>query len=223
MDIGLQDASQTPALIRNFYLSDHFMWQNNFDKTNSQQFFFRVAWPRYHFSVSGTSTVMGSYVYYDSLAAPAQASDSIRVSQLSVQKDFRLWKIRFNNLVWIQETNSDVVRIPEFISHHSLFYEDRFFKNKLATQIGFDFHYTSEYFSNAYSPAASVFYSQQSVKTNGYLLVDFFVNFKIKTARLFIKLQNAGDNLVKKNYMNTPHYPMPGLVFQFGVNWRFFD
>ena len=100
---------------------------------------------------------------------------------------------------------------------------DNFFKHKLPIQIGFDVHYTSSYYSNAYSPAASVFYTQDSKKAGGYTLVDFFVNFRIKSARMFIKLQNAGDNLVANHYFNTPGYPMPGMVFQFGINWRFFD
>jgi outer membrane cobalamin receptor len=116
-----------------------------------------------------------------------------------------------------------VVRIPDYNLHHTLFYEDIFFKGKLASQIGFDVHYSSAYFSNAYTPATSVFYQQNSKETNGYALVDFFFNFKIKSARLTFKIQNIGDNIIASNYQNTPYYPMAGTVIQFGVTWRFFD
>jgi len=223
MHIGLQEERQSPALSQNFYLSDHFIWENNFDKITSRQFFFGINLERYHFAVGGTSTYFGRYIYYDTLAMPVQLRDTLQVSKLFVQKDFHFWKIRFNNSLWFQSTSSDVVRVPGLASHHSLFYEDRFFKNKLSTQIGFDVHYTSSYYSNAYSPAASFFYTQDEQKTNGYALVDFFVNFKIKTARLFVKIQNVGDNLIADHYVLTPHYPMPGLLIQFGLNWRFFD
>ncbi len=223
MNIGLQNEKQSPTLIQNFYQSNHFVWQNNFDRITSQQFFFQINLKKYNFSVAGTSTFIGRYIYYDSVGEPAQSPDSIQVSQLFIQKDFQVWKIHFNNSVWIQETNNDVVRIPEFNSHHALFFEDLFFKKKLYAQIGFDVHCSSGYYSNAYSPATSIFYQQNSEKTNGYPLIDLFVNFKIKTARLFFKYQNMGDGLVANNYLNTPHYPMPGGMIQFGVNWRFFD
>lgn len=223
MHIGLQDALQSPALFQNFYQSNHFIWENNFSKTTSRQFFFGINLDKYHFSVTGTSTFLDNYAYFDTLAVPVQSHENIRVSQLFIHKDFRFRKFHLNNSAWIQETSNDVVRIPALLSHHSLYFEDVFFRNKLPVQIGFDVHYTSSYFSNAYSPAASVFYTQNSTKTGGYALVDFFVNFRIKTARMFIKLQNAGDNLVAKNYFNTVNYPMPGLLIQFGINWRFFD
>ncbi|MCX6275467.1 MAG: hypothetical protein NTV09_09705 [Bacteroidetes bacterium] len=223
MHIGLQDALQSPTLFQNFYQSNHFIWVNNFGKATSRQFFFGINLDKYHFSVAGTSTFLDSYIYFDTLAVPLQSNENIRVSQLFIKKDFRFRKFHLNNSLWIQETNNDVIRIPGLASHHSLYFEDIFFKNKLPIQIGFDVHYTSSYFSNAYSPAASVFYTQNSTKTGGYALVDFFVNFKIKSARMFIKLQNAGDNLVADNYFNTPNFPMPGMLIQFGINWRFYD
>jgi hypothetical protein len=223
MHIGLQNAQQSPALFQNLYVSDHFVWINNFDKTTSRQFFIQIDAPKYKFSIAGNSTFMGRYIYFNTLAEPEQSLDSIQVSQLFIRKDFSLWKIRFNNSVWIQETDNDIIRIPEFNSHHSLFYEDVFFQGKLGSQIGFDVHYSSEYFSNAYAPSTSFFYQQNSKETNGYALVDFFINFKIKSARLFFKLQNIGDNIISFNYQNTPYYPQPGTVFQFGVKWRFFD
>jgi len=223
MHIGLQNAAQSPALFQNMYESDHYTWKNNFDKTTSQQFFIGVDMVKYKFSISGTSTFMGRYIYFDSIAEPAQSLDSIQVSQLFIRKDFSFWKIRFNNSIWIQQTDNDVVRVPDYNLHHTIFYEDRFFKGKLASQIGFDVHYSSEYFSNGYTPATSVFYQQNSKQTNGYALVDFFINFKIKSARLTFKIQNIGDNLIAYNYENTPYYPMPGTVVQFGVTWRFFD
>ncbi|MEO8088001.1 MAG: putative porin, partial [Bacteroidota bacterium] len=160
---------------------------------------------------------------YNEVAEPVQTLDTIRVSQLFIQKDFKFRKFRLHNTMWIQETNSNEVRIPGLVSHHSLFYENIFFGGRLPTQIGFDVHYTSSWYSNAYMPATSVFYTQNEKKTEAYPLIDFFVNFKIKTARIFIKFQNAADNLVGNNYITTPNYPLPGLVFQFGLNWRFFD
>lgn len=223
MHIGLNDAKQSPSLFQNFYQSDHFIWENNFSKITSHQFFFGINIEKYHFRISGIGSFIDRYIYFDTLAHPAQTTGQMRLSQLFIEKDFNFRKFHLDNAVWIQEANDDFVRIPEVISRHTIYFEDVFFKNKLPLQVGFDVHFTTSYFSNAYSPAASVFYLQNDTKTGGYALIDFFVNFRIKTAMMFIKLQNAGDNIVSKNYLNTPGYPMPGLVFQFGIKWRFFD
>jgi hypothetical protein len=40
---------------------------------------------------------------------------------------------------------------------------------------------------------------------------------------IYIKFENALDGLYGKSYFSTPHYPMPGRVFRFGLRWRFFD
>ena len=90
-------------------------------------------------------------------------------------------------------------------------------------QTGFDFHFNSFYYADAFMPATGMFYWQNETKTGGFGLVDFFFNFRIKSARMFLKFENIGDNFLAKGYYLTPHYPMPGMTVQFGVVWRFFD
>ena len=56
-----------------------------------------------------------------------------------------------------------------------------------------------------------------------FALADIFVNFRIKSARMYLKFENVGDAVFGKGYYLTPHYPMQGMTVQFGVSWRFFD
>ena len=83
--------------------------------------------------------------------------------------------------------------------------------------------YNSKYYANAFMQTTTLFYLQNEVKTGGFARVDLFFNLKIKTARIFVEFENVADGLTGKSYILTPHYPMPGRVFKWGIVWRFFD
>jgi hypothetical protein len=167
-----------------------------------------------------------NHIYFNELVHPQQFDGTVEVLQLGLQKDFRFGKIKFNNAFWWQSTSETaeiVLRLPEWLVHSTLIYESWVFDQKLLGQVGLDLHYTSAYYANAFDPATAQFYLQNDVQTNGYPLFDFFISFKIKTARVYLKMHNAGDDLFGETYYQTPHYPMPGRIFQFGFKWRFFD
>jgi hypothetical protein len=213
----------SPTILQSVYQSNHFAWYVTLDKSEATYYSLKYELPKYHLSLGGSNCSISDYIYFDNVSGPSQFSGPINVKQAFIQKNFHFGKFRLNNTAYWQSVDANVIPLPDFALHHSLFIEIALFKKKLPTQFGVDVHYTSEYYAPAYNPAVSVFYIQDSVKTNGYALADIFFNFKIKTARVFIKLHNAGDGIIAKGYYLTPHYPMPGRVFQFGLNWRFFD
>jgi outer membrane cobalamin receptor len=73
-------------------------------------------------------------------------------------------------------------------------------------------------------PATGQFYLQSSEKTGNYPLLDLFVNFRIKTVRIFVRGENMLDALTPAtSYFLVPNYPMPGRTLKFGIIWQFFD
>ncbi len=72
-------------------------------------------------------------------------------------------------------------------------------------------------------PATSQFYLQDNKKYGNYLLLDFFINLKVKDVRLFFKVEHLNDGLMDVNYIQTPNYPNSGRAFKFGVSWTFYD
>jgi len=214
----------SPTFLQSVYISNHFFWYKDLDKSEATYYSAKYELPNHYLYLGAGNYSLSDYIYFDAESTPAQYEGTVNVKQVFAGKNFHFGKLHFNNSVyWQHSDHEEIIPLPEFASHNSLFVETWLFKKKLLAQFGIDGHYTSEYFAPAYNPAASVFYVQQSVKTNGYALADVFFNFKIKTARLFIKLQNAADGIFQKGYYLTPHYPMPGRLIQFGLNWRFFD
>ena len=221
---GAEQLNHPPSVMEKFYVSNHYFWGNNFENIHTTVYKGGLEIPKYRFKVGVQNITLTNYIYFNAASLPQQSAATSQILQGFLTKDFHYKKFWYIKTWWWQQTNNNTeFHLPKLLSLNSLYYESRVFKNKLPIQIGFDIHYTSHYYSGEYNPAISVFYLQDSIKTNNYPLTDFFVAFKIKTARIFLKLQNLGDILQVKTYYQTPHYPTPGLVFQFGINWRFFD
>ena len=216
---------KSPEFIYQRYYSNHFIWDTpaSYEKSKWKYISIRYALSNYHLSTGAEVTSVSNLIYLDSTASPMQSTHEIQIMKYDLTKNFKFRKIHFNNSFIVQKVNDDEIHLPSFISVQSLFYESFFYNKALLLQTGFDFHFHSFYYADAFMPATGLFYWQAEKKTGGYPLVDFFINFRIKTARFFVKLENIGDNIIDKGYYLTPHYPMQGMTLKFGVNWRFFD
>jgi len=223
--IGIDRRLYAPELIDNRYESNHFIWFNNFTNTLSNSARFDFGMPKWHFYVSLNYYTLSNYIYFDSLALPAQSSTQINILQLDVTKNFVWGNFHFNNhFVYQKVSGNDVIHLPEFLSINSFYYEHRFFKKALQMQFGTDFRYNTAYYSDAYMPATGQFYLQNSEKTGNYPLLDLFINFRIKTVRIFVRGENMLDAITPAtNYSLVPYYPMPGRSLKFGIIWQFFD
>ena len=215
---------KSPEFIYQRYYSNHFIWENNFEKSEWKDILVNYSLPAYHFSAGAEFTFVNHYIFPDFRAIPTQSKSELRIVKYSLAKNFVFRKFHLNNSFILQHANDDqVIHLPAFLSTQSLFYESFFYNKALLLQAGFDLHFHSLYYADAFMPATGLFYRQEVKKTGGYPLLDLFFNFRIKTARFFLKLENIGDNLFEKGYYLTPHYPMPGMTLKFGINWRFFD
>lgn len=215
---------KSPDFVYQRYYSNHFIWENDFAKSSVKNFSAEYSYPKFKLSIGAEITSTSNFIYLDSTASPVQSQNEIQVLKYFLNKDFRFGKFHFNNSFIIQKVNHEnELHLPQLISTQSLFYESFLFKSALLLRVGFDFHYHSSYYADAFMPATGLFYLQNEKKTGGFGLTDFFINFRIKTARMFLKFENIGDNFLAKGYYLTPHYPMQGMTVQFGICWRFFD
>ena len=174
------------------------------------------------FSVGGKLNQINYYVYFDSTFSPTQFDSTLYIYSAFIQKNFRLKKFHFNNKITWQQASKDVIHLPEFITHHSLYYEDKWFKKVMDVQIGFDVTYFSSYYADAYMPALGLYYWQNEKKIGNYPFIDFFFNMKIKHARIFFKTEHVNSGLMGAYYL-APHNPAPDRSIKVGINWTFYD
>jgi hypothetical protein len=116
-----------------------------------------------------------------------------------------------------------VIRLPDFVLQHALYYEKDVFKKAMRLQVGLQFRYITGIYSDAYMPATSQFFLQNNRKVGDYPYVDFFINARIKMVRIFLKVDHLNAGLSGTGYSNTPGYPWNGRAFKLGVSWRFYD
>jgi hypothetical protein len=219
-----EDKLQSPDFIFNRYTSNHFMWKNDFDKTKESSVRCNFSMLKYKFAVHAGYSIYSNVLYFNESAIAAQSKASVPVLSLAVKKDFVFHNWHLNNKITYQHvSDSAVIRLPEYVFEHSLYYENDVFKKAMRLQIGFSVFYNTAFYANTYMPATAQFYIQNQQKYGNYPVIDFFINARIKTARIFFKIDHFNNGMSGSNYMFIPGYPINGRAFKLGVSWRFFD
>ena len=224
--LGLRGHMQkrNPAFVFKQYFSNHFLWANQLEKVNIQNIHAFYVLPKYHLECTVDYFSVLNYAYLGTDALPQQLNQRINYYAFGFKKDFHWKKIHLNNQVYYQyNDHRTALSLPRFMNLHSFYYESRLFKKVLLAQLGFDLRFFGSWYADAYMPATRQFYRQTEAKIGGYPVFDLFFNFKIKSARLFLKVENVNEGFPFKNYYLLPHNPYPPRLFKFGISWRFFD
>jgi hypothetical protein len=141
-----------------------------------------------------------------------------------ITKDFNVYKFHWTTSEKLQYVADSVpLRLPRLVTENSVFFETYLFHHALFMRLGADFYYNTSYFGYAYMPITDQYYLENSTKLGNYLYVDPFISFRIKTFRMFIKLENSTAGLAPENYYYALHYPMPDRTLRFGIAWDFWN
>jgi hypothetical protein len=217
-------ARTEPDLIYQMYRSNHFVWDNDFEKTEVLNLAAGAVFPRLDLNVKAGYSAFINTVYFDNFAKPRQYSGSIPLFFASLSKDIELFNWHLDNSILYQQLSDSVVlRLPALNLQHSIYYENDLFKRAMRAQIGIQFRYTSEYYANAYMPATGQFYLQNEKKYGNYPYFDFFLNAQIRMVRVLFKIEHFNAGLSGTNYFLAPGYLSAGRTFKLGISWRFYD
>lgn len=224
----------SPTLLQSNYRSDLVQWDTSFALQKTK----RLA-AEYKFTKKKIDVIPGlaysaynNFIYFDTTNAPKQFSSSIQHIQAKLGLRFNMWKIHvYNEFQYNDLSNgAQIMQMPKVVNITQLFVESWLFNKATLLQTGFDISYRSGYQANGYNPLIQQYYVTNYTGTgdksfnyiNDYVVVDFFVNMQIKTARLFIKMSNLTTGK-DHGYYATPYYSALPRTFDFGISWRFFD
>ncbi len=182
-------------------------------------------------NLSGDLKVIQDMMYFsnDSNTAvqvsPKQYAGQIGYASLKVDKEFKLGKFALDNsLLYQHVTQSNLIlNLPDFVVRSTLYFSDKFFKKALYLQMGVGLNYFSSYYSDIYNPLIGSFYIQDQQKIGDSPIFDLFVNAKVKTARLYLKVEHVNSSFSKDNYYSAPNNPYRDFVIRFGIEWAFFN
>ena len=213
----------TPDYFYEHYYSNHFKWQNNFNKTYELQVGAAYDKPYRRLKFGFKYAIVSRYMYWNDASLPAQASSEFSVAQFFIRKDFKFGPLNLQNSVLYQKSTTDkFLHIPEVSTRNAVFLSGMVAK-VLATQIGLDLHYDTSYYADYYSPALGMFYVQHTQKIGDFPWLDAFVNLKLKRTRFYVKYSNLGTKFIRKGYYTTPGYAQQIASLAFGLSWTFYN
>lgn len=158
------------------------------------------------------------------MAYSRQESDAITMLTAEIAQDFTYGPLNWESvLTWQKSTNQDVLPVPSINVYTNLY-----LRFKIAHVLNCDFGADARYFTKYEAPdyfaplgQYTVQANDDKVKIGGYPVVNVYFNFKLSKARFFVMMSHINAGSGNKEYFFTPHYPLNGRVFRFGISWDF--
>jgi hypothetical protein len=224
LTIGGSLTLMEPSYFLQHYASNHFRWENDFNKTKEIIAFAGIENEPLRFKLKGYLSTISDQVYFDTDTLPAQHHPVNSIFSADVYKHFVLGPFNSTHrLVYQLSTDKNIIRIPQLSYYTSNFFAFSVVKNVLTAEVGFDLLYYTKYKGLSYMPSFGMFYHQDEKELGNYPYVDVFITAKLKRTRFFLKFDHVNSGLTGKNYFHVLHYPMPARAFKFGLSWTFYD
>ena len=210
-----------PYLLNN-YVSNHYIWHNDFDKTKRVRIGGELDIPFTWTNVNVGYETLNDFIYMGPDAVPVQHGGSISVFSATLQQGLHFKAFNWDNRVTLQtSSNEQVLPLPKF-SIYSNLYAKFVISRVLHVQLGVNGNYYTKYYAPAYNPATMSFYSQQDQQCGGFAIMNLYANFKMKQARFFVAWTHVNQKFTSGTaYFASPHYPLNPARIQFGVSVNF--
>lgn len=202
---------------------DHFRAQGilNYQKTRTRLRFAFDEIKNYTYFASTYTSSDDGRLY--NLAYSRQSSSPITVLTAEVKQDLTFGPLNWETqLTWQKSTKQDVLPLPSINVYTNLYLRFKI-AHVLHCDFGADMRYFTKYAAPDYFPSLGQYTVQANddkVKIGGFPLINVYFNFKLSRARFFAMMSHINGG---KNYFFTPHNPLNGRVFRFGISWDFAD
>jgi hypothetical protein len=207
------------------YTSHPVDWSFNLPKTKLFGVGGKYQNPKYGLVADFNYYVVDHLPVYPGLSSPYINGNEEIVFVAHAANRNRFYGLHLDNDVWFTSAplNGLVKQtFPMLVTKHSVYYERRIFKNALWFAIGFDLRYNYQNYAPYYEPFLGAFYPV-GYQLKSFPVLDWFLNVKIKTVRVFLKVENISSSFGPKGYFSLARYPAPDVSFKFGIKWRFFE
>lgn len=213
-----------PDYISSTYVSNHFVWKNDWLQTQHLTTGLVYKQEKLRFRGTFSYHLIDNLVMYGVDRLPYQSSSVNQLMVLRMEEHFRLrwFHLIVDGAVQWKMTGDDI-RIPVALGRGMFYYQNDLFKKKLRLQVGVEASYSTSYFANAYNPALSEFHIQNDRQVGNYPYLDVFLNLRVKKLRAFVKFTHINAGWLGYNYYMVPNYPANDFAWKFGVNWAFLD
>jgi len=239
---GIHHSARKPDFNFLLYQSDYlnYNWDNSavFENEQVQSLFGRFD-SRTWGVLEGQISSVENYSYFRSTAdaeaieegeersfiRPFQEGSRINHLRIKYEKEFKWRKWALNNTLLYQQVDQpgNILNLPALTTRNSLYFSTDVFKKAMFLQTGITFKYFTAYYMDGYNPIMAEFYTQEREELGNFPLLDFFINAKVRQARIYFKLEHFNSSFSNNNYYAAPDYPYRDFVIRFGLVWNFFS
>ena len=217
--------NETPDYYLQRYRSNHYEWDNDFNKQYRLHIGGEIAYPtkwiKPRLKVSFENITQ--YIYFDTDGTPKQLDGSIQVLAADLQLNLTTPWFNLDNNVVYQMSSSDKMPLPTLVMYNNLYYHGTWVK-VLDVQIGVDMRFFTKYYAPVLNPALGQFCVQNDVQIGNYPVMSAYANFYVRKLRLklFAQFQHFNASFMNKQYFEMPNYPMAPGMFRAGLSWHFY-
>ena len=211
--------NSTPDWLTKHYVSNHFIWSNDFGKQRSVKFggSIEIPWTRTKAMIDVEN--LQNHIYFGEDFLPHQHGGNVQIMSVGLQQNFKVGILNWNNQVtWQVSSDQNIVPLPQLSVYSNLFIKARLFK-VLNIQVGVDCDYYSKYKGLTYQPATMTFCNQQETSLGGYPFCNAYVNLRLYRCRFYVMMSHVNQGLFGSPYneFSLPHYPINPRRFQIGI------
>lgn len=206
------------------YASNHYQWNNNFDKAFTIKTDLSYLLSESKFEAYIRHAYLKNNIYFDTLGLPNQNTKGINVFNIGLGKTLQLGHFGIRADVSYQLIDNDeTLHLPNYMAYADIFYENWIFDNHMNLRVGVSSFYYPEYKSYTYIPATGFFALQNEENSGSFPLADAYLSFKVKRFRAFFRYSNVSQSLLNLRGYSLLHYPNRAGGFYFGFSWEFYD
>lgn len=212
-----------PHPFEQYIYTNHHHWENDYDKISDTRIEGNLSIPDWKTDISAGYALVDNMIYYDTLSVIRQHDKPVNVLSASVENEFRIWMLHFDNRVLYQvSSDQQVLPLPKLALNLKYFIEFNVVKDVMRMQLGLNATFTTKYYMQAYAPDTGVFYNQERELIGSVPYFDAFANIQWKTASLFVKYTNCFKDWPSSDYFSAYRYIRPCEGFKFGILWPFY-
>jgi len=222
LELSVLYSRQAPSWIYQHYFSNHFIWENSFDRTGVFNAKVGLDWKKLQLDFN--YFIMSDYVFFGNDTLPQQTTKDVNImnGKLHYYSHFHKFDLDVG-AVYHFVSDPNIIKIPKLMGTLSMYFNQDLFKGALQTQLGFDLYYNRRYYGDAYMPALRSFYLQNEKELSDILVADIVFKFQVKKVRFFLKYIHINSLFGNRDYYRILHYPIQEASFKFGVSWMFHD
>jgi hypothetical protein len=223
--VNFHTSLDEPEFYENHYFSNHYSWENNFDKKSVTKIEASLDIPYWKARVTGGYALLKNNVYYDTLGFVRQNTSPMSVAKIGIRKDFRLGFLHLENEGLFQvSSDEDVMPLPALALNLRWYGQFTIVRKVMELQFGVNATYTTKWHAPSYSPAIGQFINQNTVKYGGDPYFDVFLNVQWKRMCMFVKVVNVGMGWPNDHadYFSAKGYIRPQRSLKFGFFWPFY-